>query len=154
MAERAATLEVKRAAPPRASNRVVPLPDPAAKSGMLTGRALTSPEQVTHASRNVSPQELDDILKRGYFLNPEGGTKHTQQQNISPDSKWWSAADENGVFGRQWAKGAHTVRVPIGKMVPEEAVSADFAEIFDPVANAWKPLRKARGGFAVQRRRK
>lgn len=128
----------------RVSNRVVPTPNPTAKTSILEGRALTSPKQVTHAQRNISTAELEDALKRGRFNAPAQGSKHSETP-----AKWWSAADEKGVFGRTWVKGEHTVRVPAGKVTPGRAVSAKHAEIYDPATKQWLPLGTYAKKYAI-----
>ena len=47
---------------PRVVNRIVPEPDPAAKTNILEGRALNSPEQVRYAQRLMSEGELEDAI--------------------------------------------------------------------------------------------
>lgn len=133
----------------RLANYVVPHPNPAAKTSILEGRGLTSPEQVKYAQRNISTAELVDVLKRGRFNAPPKGSKHSEIP-----AKWWSAADEQGVFGRTWVKGDHTVRVPNDKVTAGRAVSAKHAEIFDPATKDWVPLgayakKYAIGGIVV-----
>lgn len=119
----------------RVTNRVVPEPNPAAKTSMLEGRALNTPSQITHAQRNISTAELEDVLKHGRFNAPARGSKHSETP-----AKWWSAADEKGVFGRSWAKGEHTIRVPANKVSSGRAVSAKHAEVYDPDSKMWVPL--------------
>lgn len=133
----------------RLDNIVVPKPNPAAETSLTKGRGLTSPEQVTYASRRVSTAELEDVLKKGRFNEPPQGSKHTDKP-----AKWWSAADEQGIFGRHWPKGEHVVRVPIGKVNPGRAVSAKHAEVFDPATKQWVPFsmyakKYAMGGVVI-----
>lgn len=128
----------------RVSNRVVPIPNPTAKTSILEGRALTSSDQATHAQRNISTAELQDVIKRGRFNAPASGSKHSETP-----AKWWSAADEEGVFGRTWAKGEHTVRVPAGKVTPGRAVSAKYAEIYDSATKQWLPLGTYAKKYAI-----
>jgi len=127
---------------PSVLNTVVPEASLSAKTGIISGRALNTPEQVTHASRKISSAELDSVLKSGHFINPKGGTKHTREGGVPINTKWWSAADESGTFGRDWAKGSggYTVRVPIGLVPAKKAVSAKDAEIYDKALEAWVPL--------------
>lgn len=131
---------------PRVNNTVVPVVDPAAKGGLLAGRALNRPEQLTHASRNISAAELDAALASGFFTNPAGGTVHTRAGGLPDNTKWWSAADPTGTFGRSWAKGQHTVRLPIGKLPTGRAASIRDMEMLDPATGQWSPLKKAHGG--------
>lgn len=123
----------------RLENIVVPEPNFTAKSSILEGRALNRPGQVTHVQRNMSPAELEDAIKTGRFNVPEGGTKFSQGDK----RKWWSAADEEGIFGRPWARtGSVTVRMPAGALPKGRAASIKNAEILDPTTNSWMPLRE------------
>lgn len=128
----------------RMSNHVVPEPNPAGKDSVLGGRALTRPEQVTFAQRNISTAELADALKHGRFNAPPKGSKHSDTP-----AKWWSAADDKGVFGRSWAKGEHTVRLPATKVSPNRAASTKHAEVFDPQSKMWVPLSLYAKKYAI-----
>ena len=131
----------------RLSNRVVPEPNPAAKTTMLEGRGLTSPSQVTHAQRNMSHAELEAALKSGRFTVPKEGTKFSSAK--SP-AKWWSAADETGVFGRPWNRAnTVTVRMPIDKLPKNRAASIKHAEIYDSEAKSWVPVRSYAMKYAI-----
>jgi hypothetical protein len=129
----------------RVTNHVVPKPNASLKPTILDRRPLTSPEQVTHASRNISAAELKDAIKRKQFAVPSEGTKFNK---TGEKDKWWSAADEKGTFGRPWKSSQpHRVRVPIDKIPKGRAVSIKHAEVLDPATNSWKPIpRKANGG--------
>lgn len=121
---------------------------------MLYGRPMRSAEEATYASRNMSLAEIEDALASGVFrLPPSGETKH------GAGKKWWSPADEEGVFGRTWVKGSDTVRVPMSAFTPNKPLSVKAAQRWDREAGAWVPMvpgatRKARGGLAVKRKKK
>lgn len=144
LAGRAARAAEERLLGQRLKNVVVPEPNPAAKTTYTEGRALTNPNQIKYVSRNISTQELDDIFKTGRFNEPPQGSKHTNKPE-----KWWSAADEEGIFGRHWPKGQHTVRMPVGKLPKGRAASAKHAEIFDPATKSWMPLREYGKKYAI-----
>jgi len=95
----------------RVKNVVVPVQP--GKSSMLHGRAPASLDDVTHAYRNMSRAELDDILRVGRARkNPSPG--HTTWDT---NSKYWSPGDAQGAFGRTWkATNPETVRAPVGKV--------------------------------------
>lgn len=112
-----------------------------AKPSILEGRPMHNIEQAMYASRNMSLAEIEDALASGVFqLPPSGQTKHGVGQ------KWWSPADEEGVFGRPWNKGAGTVRVPIGDFTPDAPLSVKTAQRWDAMAKKWVPLKS---DFAV-----
>ena len=114
---------------PRVSNQIVPAPDPAAKTNILAGRALTSPDQVKYAQRSMSAAELEDALARGRFAGPRDGTKFSAP---GENKKWWSAADDEGIFGRPWQRaGARVVRLPVSKVPKSRAASIKHAEVLD-----------------------
>ena len=129
----------------RTKNLVVPKPDPAAKSNMLSGRALNSPEQIKYAQRLVSPAELMDALKRGRFETPKKGTKFSEP---GKNEKWWSAADDEGIFGRPWNRtNTQLVRFPIGKIPKNRAAAVKHAEIRD--GDSWIPLSEYAKKYAI-----
>ena len=94
----------------------------------------------------MSPDELADALKTGRFNVPKGGTKFSKGDM----RKWWSAADEEGIFGRPWARtGSVTVRMPAGKLPKGRAASAKHAEAYDPATKSWLPLREYGKKYAI-----
>jgi hypothetical protein len=120
---------------PSVKNVVVP---PPANSSMLTGRAPVSPDQVTHAYRNMSPAELQHALETGYFqANPNPG----RTPGWTPDQKFWSSGDAEGHFGRDWknASDSAKVRVPIDKVPPGAAVDVSHAHVLDKTTGKWMP---------------
>lgn len=125
-----------------------------APASILAGRPMRSAEDATYVSRNLSPAELEDALASGVFRMPQSGqTKHGEGK------KWWSPADEEGVFGRRWAKGTDTVRVPMAAFTPNAPLSVKAAQRWDDELGAWVPMtsgetRKARGGLAVKKAKK
>jgi hypothetical protein len=129
----------------RVRNQVVPAPNPKATSSMLTGRALTDPKQVKYAERRMSPAELEDAQRTGRFRVPKQGTKFSQSDT---PTKWWSAADEEGVFGRPWIRNDTTrVRLPADKVPSGRAARVRDAEVWDSTTGTWRPAkRKAKGG--------
>lgn len=146
VAPRAALAAEERVLGQRLENVVVPKPNAAAKASILEGRALRTPEQVTHVQRNMSPAELEDALKTGRFNVPKGGTKFSQGDM----RKWWSAADSEGIFGRPWARtGSVTVRMPASKVPAGRAASAKHAEVLDPATKSWMPLREYGKKYAI-----
>jgi hypothetical protein len=122
----------------RLTNQVVPTPNPTAKSSIIAGRALNSPEQVTFAQRKISTAELEDALKYGRFRTPKEGTKFSK---AGKPEKWWSAADASGEFGRPWPRqNTHLVRLPAGKVPTNRAAAVKHAEVFDREAGKWVPF--------------
>jgi hypothetical protein len=141
----------KVARPPSIYNEVVypeltPMGTPVGTGGVsITGRQLFDPDKVTHASRNVSDAELKDMLAKGALYAP------SRKKYLHPEKnpKWWSAADDQGVFGRNWAKGQHTIRAPIDKVSKNKPVTVADAEFYDRAKKAWVPLSShefAKGG--------
>jgi hypothetical protein len=129
---------------PRVVNRIVPEPDPAAKTNMLEGRALNSPEQVRYAQRLMSEAELEDAIKRGRFVVPRDGTKFSAP---GENQKWWSAADDEGIFGRPWNRsGAKLVRLPVGKVPKNRAAATKNAEVWDSEAGEFRKLLAVKKG--------
>lgn len=103
----------------------------------LSARQPDSEKSITHAQRKISKQELDDIKTLGYAVPPVTGTKFSKANR---PEKWWSPADQQGQFGRNWAKGDATVRVPVEKLPKNRAVPSHDMQIQDPKTGAWKPL--------------
>jgi hypothetical protein len=110
-----------------------------AKGVSLSGRTATSPEDVTHAYRNMSPEELAHAQNNGAFL-PNPNTKVAKTWDTT--HKYWSSGDEQGHFGRDWKNGADVakVRVPIDKVLPNTPVNANHAEVFDKATGKWSPV--------------
>jgi hypothetical protein len=140
--------------PPSVTNSVVypeltPMGTPVNTGGAsLTGRQLFDPDKVTHASRNISDAELKDILSKGAAYAP----KKTKHSSAEGNTKWWSAADNKGVFGRNWAKGQHTIRAPMDKISKNKPVTVADLQFYDRVKGAWVPLSShefARGGVII-----
>lgn len=129
---------------PRVVNRIVPEPDPAAKTNILEGRALNSPEQVRYAQRLMSEGELEDAIKRGRFVVPRDGTKFSAP---GANQKWWSAADDEGMFGRPWNRSdAKLVRLPVGKVPKNRAAATKNAEVWDSEAGEFRKLLAVKKG--------
>jgi hypothetical protein len=129
---------------PRVVNRIVPEPNPAAKTNMLEGRALNSPEQVRYAQRLMSEAELEDAIKRGRFVVPRDGTKFSAP---GQNQKWWSAADDEGIFGRPWNRSdAKLVRLPVGKVPRNRAAATKNAEVWDSEAGEFRKLLAVKKG--------
>jgi hypothetical protein len=102
----------------------------------LTGRVPGSIDQITHGSRNTSIHELMDALEQGAFM-PNPANKFAENK------KWWSAADNDGIFGRQWNKGGgdpYTVRVPKANLPPNAPALAEHAEVFNKNTGVWDPF--------------
>ena len=121
---------------PSVKNVVVP---PPASSSMLTGRAPVSPDQITHAYRNMSPAELQHAIETGYFqANPNPG----RTPGWTPDQKFWSSGDAEGHFGRDWknANDSAKVRVSIDKVPSGTAVDVSHAQVLDKTTGKWMPV--------------
>ena len=120
---------------------VPPVIGPTPTSGVnLGGRNATSLDQVTHAYRNMSQEELSHARANGAFLpNPEPGRTPTWK----PSQKYWSSGDAEGHFGRDWKneKDSVKVRVPIDKVLPNTPVSINHAEVFDKATGKWSPVQ-------------
>jgi hypothetical protein len=129
----------------RVRNEVVPAPNPTAKATIFDRRPLTSPDQIKYAQRKMSPAELADAIKTGRFRVPKGGTKFSAADDAT---KWWSAADDAGAFGRTWNRsGTVKVRLPVDKVPSNRAARVKHAEIQDESSGSWAPVkRKAKGG--------
>jgi hypothetical protein len=129
---------------PYTENQVVNrVPKPNA-STLMDGRQPASPSAVTHASRAMAPAELDAIRRTGFATPPPGGSA------FSPEGKWWSAADEQGRFGRAWKAGAdaQTVRAPIDAVSANRAVPARALQVLSP-AGEWGPVGANRGAAGM-----
>jgi hypothetical protein len=127
---------------PAIKNIVVPpeIGPPKSPSGVsLSGRTAASPEDVTHAYRNMSPEELAHAQNNGAFL-PNPNTKVAKTWD--PTHKYWSSGDEQGHFGRDWKNGADVakVRVPIEKVPNDSPVQYHHAEVFDKETGKWSPV--------------
>jgi hypothetical protein len=129
----------------RVRNKVVPAPNPTAKATVFDRHPLTSPDQIKYAQRKMSPAELADAIKTGRFRVPKGGTKFSAADDAT---KWWSAADDAGAFGRPWnRRGTVNVRLPVDKVPSNRAARVKHAEIQDKSSGSWAPVkRKANGG--------
>jgi hypothetical protein len=125
---------------PKVRNQVV-APKSGAKGNLLQGRTPQKDADVTHAYRNVSQRELDDILSSKFARrDPAPGSA---KRTWSDEGKWWSGGDEAGTFGRKWAKGDATVRTASSKVPKKRAVRADDLEVYDTAAKRFMPLSKA-----------
>lgn len=103
----------------------------------LGGRNPRSEKDITYAQRKVSQQELDDIRSSGYAVSPATGTKFSK-----PDQpeKWWSPADAQGQFGRNWNKGDATVRIPMNQLPKNRAARRDDMQVQDPKTGEWRSM--------------
>ena len=110
-------------------------------TGILVGRTPKNPEDVTHAYRQISKRELEDIKNSGY-ARPDP-TPDAAKRTWSADKKWWSAGDESGIFGRNWNRGdAETVRTTIDKVPSNRAVRAKDLEILNKETGQFEPFAK------------
>ena len=125
---------------PKVRNQVV-APKAGAKGNLLQGRTPQKDADVTHAYRNVSQRELDDILSSKFARRDT--TPGSAKRTWSDEGKWWSGGDEAGTFGRKWAKGDATVRTAASKVPAERAVRASDLEVYDTAAKRFMPLSKA-----------
>ena len=130
---------------PAVKNKVVV---PKGNADMLSGRVPASKAEVTHAYRNVSQRELDDILNSSFARRDP--TPGSAKRTWSDEGKWWSGGDEAGTFGRKWNKGDATVRTAADKVPGRRAVRAEDMEAFDAEAKMFVPLKsvKTPGKFA------
>jgi len=103
----------------------------------LGGRNPASEKDITYAQRKVSQQELDDIKNLGYAVPPVTGTKFSQADK---PEKWWSPADSQGQFGRNWNKGDATVRIPVDKLPANRAARSDDMQVQDPKTGEWHSM--------------
>lgn len=107
------------------------------KAGLLSGRPMNSKDQAIYAVRKVSQEELADAKKTGEFLMPPtGSTKH------GVGKKWWSPADDQGLFGRDWSKGTGgaIVRVPMSEFKPTSPISIKSAQIWNEQSRTWDEI--------------
>lgn len=104
---------------------------------MLGGRNPASEKDITYAQRKVSQQELDDIRSLGYAVPPVAGTKFSRSDQ---PEKWWSPADSQGQFGRNWAKGDRTVRIPVDQLPKNRAARSDDMQVQDPRTGEWHSM--------------
>lgn len=127
-------------------------------SGLLVGRVPARPEDVTHAYRNVSKREIEDIIKSGYARrdpNPD-----MVKRDWSPDKKWWSAGDEKDIYGRNWnRKDAQKIRTKVENVPSKRAVKRKDLELYNPEKGGYEPLKKggevrARKGDGIAQRGK
>ena len=95
-------------------------------ASILTGRLPKSADEITYAYRNMSEAELSAAKESGYFL-PNPNTNVANGWDTM--SKYWSAGDLGGVFGRLWNKGTRTVRVPIDKFTPNSPIPFNAVEV-------------------------
>jgi hypothetical protein len=108
-------------------------------SSMLGGRNPASEKDIAYAQRKVSDQELSDIKSLGYAVPPVTGTKFSKAEQ---PEKWWSPADAQGQFGRNWNKGDATIRVPMSQLPTKRAAAAHDMEIQDPKTGAWRSIMR------------
>jgi len=121
---------------PTIQNKIATPPE---KSNILTGRAPSRPEDITHAYRNMSQAELQHAQANGAFLpNPNPG----RTPGWKPYEKWWSPGDAQGTFDRARNRiGAGTkVRVPIDKVPSNSPVNASHAEVLNKETGEWLPV--------------
>lgn len=103
----------------------------------LGGRNPASEKDITYAQRKVSQQELDDIRSSGYAVPPVTGTKFSRSDQ---PEKWWSPADSQGQFGRNWAKGDATIRIPVNQLPKNRAARSDDMQVQDPRTGEWHSM--------------
>jgi hypothetical protein len=113
------------------------------KGGMFGGRVPGSADDVTHAYRNMSPEELAAAKKSGYFeKNPNPG-----KTTWDTDTKYWSQGDAEGYFGRSWKDVPHNaqVRLPQDKLPRWTAGRTGDAEVLDRSTGKWNPIDEMAG---------
>jgi hypothetical protein len=113
------------------------------KGGMFGGRVPGSADDVTHAYRNMSPEELAAAKKSGYFeKNPNPG-----KTTWDTDTKYWSQGDAEGYFGRSWKDAPHNaqVRLPQDKLPRWTAGRTGDAEVLDRSTGKWNPIDEMAG---------
>jgi hypothetical protein len=113
------------------------------KGGMFGGRVPGSADDVTHAYRNMSPEELAAAKKSGYFeKNPNPG-----KTTWDTDTKYWSQGDTEGYFGRSWKDVPHNaqVRLPQDKLPRWTAGRAGDAEVLDKSTGKWNTIDEMAG---------
>jgi len=102
---------------------------------MLRGRNPTSKEDITHAYRNLHPDEIANAKETGYFLpNPT--------MKYSDEGKWFSAGDAEGIFGRTWKNYPQntTIRLPLSAVPKAKAAKYSDAEVLDKLTGKYGPL--------------
>jgi len=125
---------------PKVANEVV---RPKRESiGLLAERMPQNPESVTHAYRQISPRELQDI-RASKYARPDPNPEKTKRM-WNADKKWWSAGDETGIFGRNWLRGkdAETIRTTVDKVPPNKAVRRKDLQILNKETGEYVPLKK------------
>lgn len=135
-----AVRQVDLAMRPRVANEVV---RPKGESiGLLAERMPQNPESVTHAYRQISPRELQDI-RASRYARPDPSPEQTKRM-WSADKKWWSAGDETGIFGRNWMRGkdAETIRTTVDKVPTNRAVRRKDLQILNKETGEYEPLKK------------
>ena len=118
--------KVGTAAVKRAMRNELVHPAVGAVENMLDGRVPKSLNDILYGSRRTNMEELLDASEKGEFL-PNPAKRYSTE-----DVKWWSGADESGIFGRPWIKGGadpFTVRVPKGNLPPDSPVLAEHAQV-------------------------
>ena len=113
------------------------------KGGMFGGRVPGSADDVTHAYRNMNPEELEAAKKSGYFeKNPNPG-----KTTWDTDTKYWSQGDTEGYFGRSWKDVPHNaqVRLPQDKLPRWTAGRTGDAEVLDRSTGKWNPIDEMAG---------
>lgn len=122
---------------PKVKNTVVSPKE--TKQTVLSGRIPKSEKDVTHAYRQVSSRELEDIKKTGFAKrdsNPEL-TKRTWKD----DEKWWSAGDKEGIYGRNWVRPeSTTVRANLDKVPKDRAVRTKDLEVLNKETKQFESL--------------
>ena len=116
-----------------------------AKSGLkygeppttLGGRNPATDKDITYAQRKVSQQELDDIRDLGYAVPPVTGTKFSKADQ---PEKWWSPADAQVQFGRNWNKGDANIRIPMDKLPANRAANREDMQVQDPKTGEWHSM--------------
>ena len=113
------------------------------KGGMFGGRVPGSADDVTHAYRNMSPEELEAAKKSGYFeKNPNPG-----KTTWDTDKKYWSQGDAEGYFGRSWKDVPDNaqIRLPKEKLPRWTAGRTGDAEVLDKSTGKWNPIDEMAG---------
>lgn len=105
----------------------------------LGGRNPKSVEDITHAYRNMSSGEIEAAKKAGYFGKKPADIK--RHYDPKGNKKWWSAGDETGNFGRNWARD-ESVRVPYKDVSPSWAVKTKNAQRLNKETGEWEPFKK------------
>lgn len=120
--------------------------DSATKGISLGGRRPQTPADITHASRNISNAELNDIKRKGYAV-ADPNSKFNKRRGTN--DKWWSAADKDGPYGRPWKGNADTtIRAKIKDVKGSRAIRATALEAKNPTTGVFEPIKPARGALA------